>query len=164
MCAHFWMSIFRSRLARTLRSARTRYPDGLSAKLSDGSSTTLRAQLICRLSGRDGTPNAILLKHHGLHVEIQIDRSHMIGRNDPAGVCDVTLESAITTIEDCEDSVAAVDAADKVRVYRNWLGLMKGTLIADFDKGGKKLTPKRSTRTALPDAWPAARECCPAAA
>jgi malate synthase len=117
--------------------------DGLCAKLPDGKNTTLRSSdSLVGYLGEASAPSAVLLTHHGLHVEIQVDRSHLIGRNDPAGISDVTLESAITTIEDCEDSVAAVDAADKVRVYRNWLGLMKGTLSADFDKGGKKLTRK----------------------
>ncbi|HTF92409.1 MAG TPA: malate synthase G, partial [Verrucomicrobiae bacterium] len=82
----------------------------------------------------------IVLSNNGSRIEIQIDRSHPIGTVHPAGVKDVILEAAITTIEDCEDSVAAVDAADKVTVYRHWCGLMKGTLEATFEKNGQPLT------------------------
>ncbi|HMH88499.1 MAG TPA: malate synthase G, partial [Steroidobacteraceae bacterium] len=85
--------------------------------------------------GESTSPTVLLLIHHGLHVELHVDRTHYIGRDDPAGISDVVLEAAITTIQDCEDSVTAVDADDKVHVYRNWLGLMTGSLEARVEKG-----------------------------
>ncbi|MGY4688685.1 malate synthase G [Salibacterium sp. K-3] len=90
--------------------------------------------------GEAQTPAAVLFEHHDLHVEIQIDPSHPIGQTDAAGVKDVVLEAAVTTIMDCEDAVAAVDAEDKVQVYRNWLGLMKGNLTAAFQKGDRTVS------------------------
>lgn len=113
----------------------------LKATLANGETTTLLQK--DKFVGYQGTaqePTAVLLKNNDMHIEIQIDRNHPIGKDDVAGVKDVYLESAITTIMDCEDSVAAVDAEDKVEIYTNWLGLMKGDLTATFEKGSKTMT------------------------
>ena len=119
----------------------------LVVSLANGSSTGLQnpAQLV-GFQGEASAPKAVLLKHNGLHFEIQIDRDSLIGKTDAAGVKDVLMEAALTTIMDCEDSVAAVDAEDKVIAYKNWLGLMKGDLAEEVAKGGTTFT-----RTMNPD-------------
>ncbi|UEH08050.1 malate synthase G [Pseudomonas sp. HN8-3] len=119
----------------------------LIVSLKGGSNSGLRddAQLI-GFQGPAAEPIALLFKHNGLHFELQIDASTPVGQTDAAGVKDVLMEAALTTIMDCEDSVAAVDADDKVVIYRNWLGLMKGDLAEEVAKGGKTFT-----RTMNPD-------------
>ncbi|OBY91804.1 malate synthase G [Pseudomonas sp. AU11447] len=119
----------------------------LAVTLKNGSETGLKnAAQFLAFQGDAAKPKAVLLKHNGLHFEIQIDPTSPIGQTDAAGVKDVLMESALTTIMDCEDSVAAVDADDKVVVYRNWLGLMKGDLAEQVSKGGSTFT-----RTMNPD-------------
>jgi malate synthase len=110
----------------------------LTVSLSNGSTVGLEnpAQFV-GFQGEMGDPASVLLSHHGLHIDIRIDRNHAIGKDDPAGVADLVIEAALTTILDLEDSVAVVDAADKVHAYRNWLGILKGTLTELVTKGGR---------------------------
>ncbi len=120
----------------------------LHCNLADGQSTGLAAaDAFVGYAVRGGHLSAVLLRHNDLHVEIQIDPNHPIGAQHPAGIKDVLLESAVSTIMDCEDSVAAVDAEDKAVVYSNWCGIMKGTLTTSFQKGGeivdRELNPDR---------------------
>ncbi|EAT13440.1 malate synthase G [Bermanella marisrubri] len=113
----------------------------LVVTLADGSTTGLKEEeKFTGFNGEEAAPTAVLLKNNGLHLEIQIDAESPIGQTDAAGVKDVLMEAALTTIMDCEDSVAAVDAADKVVTYGNWLGLMKGDLSEEVSKGGKTFT------------------------
>lgn len=113
----------------------------LEAETGTGAVTGLKdAGQFAGFQGAAGAPSSLLLRNNGLHIEIQIDRTHPVGATSAAGVKDVVLEAAVSTIQDCEDSVAAVDGEDKTIVYRNWLGLMKGDLADTFSKGGKEMT------------------------
>lgn len=110
--------------------------------IAQGDKTTALAnpEKFAGFVGEASNPTGVLLKNNGLHLEIQIDPTNPIGKDDPAGIKDVLMESTVTTIQDCEDSVAAVDAEEKTEVYRNWFGLMKGDLQDTFEKNGKQLT------------------------
>jgi len=109
--------------------------------LKDGKTSKLeKAKQFIGYQGRDAAPSSLLFEHNGLHLDLQINKQHPIGATDPAGVSDLVLEAALSTILDLEDSVAAVDAEDKVLGYRNWLGIVKGTLTEEVAKGGKTFT------------------------
>ncbi len=112
----------------------------LSVQLANGTQTGLAdPKQLAGFTGDASAPASLLLTHNGLHIEIVFDRGSPIGKSDAAGISDVVLESALSTIMDLEDSIAAVDAQDKVATYRNWLGLMQGTLTASFEKAGKMM-------------------------
>ncbi len=112
----------------------------LDVDLGDGHAARLvRPDTFVGYTGQPEDPKTVLLRHNGLHIEIRFDRAHPIGKTDAAGISDIQMEAALSTIMDGEDSVATVDAADKVELYRNWLGLMQGTLSASFKKDGKTL-------------------------
>ncbi|MBL0231462.1 MAG: malate synthase G [Moraxellaceae bacterium] len=113
----------------------------LEVTLKDGTKVALASpQKLAAYAGNINAPTSILLKNNNLHIDIQFDANSPVGKQDAAGIKDLVIESALTTICDCEDSVAAVDGEDKVEVYSNWLGLMKGNLSESFEKGGKTLT------------------------
>jgi malate synthase len=112
----------------------------LQVELKNGKSSLANPQQLIGYNGKADAPDCILCSNNGMHFEIQIDASHIIGKSDSAGIKDILMESALSTIMDCEDSVAAVDGPDKVVIYRNWLGLMKGDLTEKITKNGKTFT------------------------
>ncbi len=131
----------------------------LRVNLGEEQHTTLaKPELFLGHRGEAAAPEALVFKHNGLHFEIQIDNTNPIGQQDSAGIKDVLMESALTTIMDCEDSIAAVDAQDKVCAYRNWLGLMNGTLVEEVSKGGKTFTRRLNPDRRYTDANGQTRE------
>ncbi|MCB2263462.1 MAG: malate synthase G [Candidatus Thiosymbion ectosymbiont of Robbea hypermnestra] len=134
-------------LDRTVPLAKGRYAEATGYRVTDGrlvvalagggETSLVDADAFAGYRAGPGGLESVLLVHNGLHLELQIDPKHPVGKASPAGVKDLVLEAAVTTIQDCEDSVAAVDTEDKVGVYRNWLGLMNGSLKAGFEKGGR---------------------------
>ena len=121
--------------------------ENLQITLKNNKTTTLQdSSALIGFTGTKANPNSLLFKHHSLHIELQIDAEHIIGKENLANIKDIVMESAITVIQDCEDSVAAVDGEDKASVYNNWFELLEGTLIAQYERDGKSLT-----RTLLPE-------------
>ncbi len=129
-------------LDRAVPLARGRHADVSGWSITDGALSPALADpaQFAGYRGDPGSPQAVLLRHHGLHIELQLDRKHPVGKADPAGLADIMVEAALTTIIDFEDSIAAVDAEDKTAAYANWLGLMRGELQATFSKDGRSLT------------------------
>jgi malate synthase len=140
-----WTKAF---LDRTLPLAQGRHADVAAYGIAGRALSPALAdpKAFAGFRGTPDKPTAILLRHNGLHIELQIDRAHPVGKGDRAGIADILLEAALTTIVDFEDSIAAVDAEDKVAAYANWLGLMQGDLEAEFEKGGRAMM-----RTLNPD-------------
>ena len=141
------------------RSVTTYFVDSgrLLATTPEGDAGLAQPEAFVGHQGDATRPRSIFVRHNGLHIQLVLDRAHPVGRDDRAGVADVLLESAPTSIMDCEDSVVAVDASDKVVVYRNWLGLMKGDLTAEVLKGGRSETRRLAEDRAIvsPDGRPA---------